>query len=130
LSACPEYFRKLEAAERVVYLKIGTRRIGNTLVVSLDGELDHHTSEMVRTRLDMELISAGIKNVILDFSKVGFMDSSGIGVIMGRQRNVARLGGKTAVVGMNHQTRRVLELTGFKGIIPFFDSIEQASEAM
>ena len=111
-------------------MKIGTRKSGNTLIVLLDGELDHHTAGQVRSRLDVELISAGVKNMIFDFSKVSFMDSSGIGVIIGRQKNVARLGGKTAVVGMNPQTRKVLELTGFKGIIPFFESIEQASKAM
>ena len=114
----------------VVNLKISTRKNGNTIIVLLDGELDHHTAEKVRTKLDLELISGGVKNMIFDFSKVSFMDSSGIGVIIGRQKNVARLGGKTAVVGMNAQTRKILELTGFKGIIPFFESIEQASKAM
>jgi len=111
-------------------LKIDIKKLGCTMLVFLAGELDHQTSDIVRTKIDGELISnaGGIKNLILDCSKVGYYDSLGIGVIIGSQRKFAKLGGKTAVVGMNPQTRRVLELTGFKGIIPFFDSIDDAFE--
>lgn len=111
-------------------MDIRFKRSGVTLIVVIDGELDHHAAERVRTRLDMEIVSAGTKNMIFDLSKVRFMDSAGIGVIVGRQKNVSRLGGKTAVACMNPQTRRVLELTGFGKIIPFFDSVDQATQSM
>lgn len=111
-------------------MEIRFRRTGQTLIVILDGELDHHTAERVRTRLDMEIVSAGTKNMIFDLSKVRFMDSAGIGVIVGRHKNISRLGGKTAVAGMNPQTRKVLELTGFGNIIPFYDSVDVAGQSI
>lgn len=111
-------------------MEITCKRSGKTLIVALEGELDHHTAEKVRTRLDMEIVSAGTKNMIFDLSKVRFMDSAGIGVIVGRHKNIARLGGRTAVACMNPQTRKILELTGFSNIIPFFDSVDFARNSL
>ena len=58
------------------------------LVVSLNVELDHHNEELIRDEIDKMIDIEEKKNVVFDFTKVNFMDSSGIGVIMGRYRKV------------------------------------------
>ena len=99
---------------------------GANLIVGLAGELDHHCADYVKRKVDAEIFKSTTKNIIFDFSKVNFMDSSGIGVIMGRFKNVQKLNGKLAVVNPTPQIRRIFELTGFQRIIPIYDSIENA----
>lgn len=92
-------------------------RIGTTLVVKLDGELDHHTSSYVRDTIDKEINLRKINNLILDFDKVSFMDSSGIGVIAGRYKIINSLGGKIMVIRANEQIDKILEISGLKKIL-------------
>lgn len=103
---------------------------GSTLVVSIIGELDHHSIEYVREKVDVEMMKATTKNMILDFSKVSFMDSSGIGVIMGRYKNIMKLNGKAAVTNASAQIQRILEMSGILKIIPMYDSIDDAINRM
>ena len=65
----------------------------NTLIVKIQGELDHHTAEGIRDELDNKLENQRIKNIIFDFSGLHFMDSSGIGVLMGRYKKIAQRNG-------------------------------------
>jgi len=64
--------------------------------------------------------------LVLDMSGVSFMDSSGIGVIMGRKKNMELLGGRLCVAGMKGSARRLMEVTGFKGVIEFYDCVNSA----
>ena len=107
-------------------MHVETERSGNILVARIYGEIDHHTSGELRRRLDMEMISMGINVLILDMSGVGFMDSSGIGMMLGRQKNMELLGGKTFVTGMKKNVRRLIEITGFKGVFIFYDDLSDA----
>lgn len=61
---------------------------GNTLTAQLMGELDHHAAAKVRSEIDDTMDSYGAKNLIFDFSKVTFMDSAGIGVVLGRYKRL------------------------------------------
>lgn len=92
-------------------------RIGTTLVVKLDGELDHHTSSEVKNKIDKEINLRKINNLILDFDKVSFMDSSGIGVIAGRYKIINSLGGKIMIIRVNEQVDKILEISGLKKIL-------------
>jgi stage II sporulation protein AA (anti-sigma F factor antagonist) len=103
---------------------------GSTLVISIIGELDHHTAEYVRRKIDSEIIKSTTKNIIFDFSGLSFMDSSGIGVIMGRYKNIQKLNGKAAVVKANQQIRRILEMSGLLRIMMLYDSVEDAFDVM
>ena len=96
---------------------IAHRYNGKTLEVTLQGELDHHTAVETRERLDALLAGRNVQNVILDLSKLTFMDSSGIGVLIGRYKLVHRKGGHMAVRGVPSQVDRVLELSGVYQII-------------
>lgn len=103
---------------------------GTTLIVSVVGELDHHSAEHVRQKIDGELIKASTRNVIFDLSRLSFMDSSGIGVIIGRYKNVKKLDGKMAIVSSNKQVNRIIEMSGISKMIPVYDNIESAANKM
>lgn len=103
---------------------------GTTLTISITGELDHHSADYMRQKIDGELIKSSNKNVIMDFTNVSFMDSSGIGVIMGRYKMIQKLGGKFVIAGLNPQIKRILEMAGLFRFIPAFDDIESANKYM
>jgi stage II sporulation protein AA (anti-sigma F factor antagonist) len=107
-----------------MFLKFEQR--GRTLIVSMVGEMDHHSAESVRIKLDNKIDEIGVKNVIFDFSGVNFMDSSGIGVVIGRFRKVSEYGGKVAVVNLKPSIKRVFELGGLFKIIKEYDDVEKA----
>jgi len=111
-------------------LKVKISYKGSTLIAGIIGELDHHSAEYIRGKIDSELIKATTKNVILDFSKVSFMDSSGIGVIMGRYKNVSKLNGKLSVINVNDQMMRIFEMSGLLKVIPTYDNIDVAMNKM
>lgn len=101
-----------------------------TLIVRLNCELDHHTSETVRRRVDNDIQRYAPKRLIFDFSGVRFMDSSGIGVIMGRYKNVQRANGTTIMVNVRPEVNKVFEISGIKKLIPQYDNVNQALQSM
>jgi stage II sporulation protein AA (anti-sigma F factor antagonist) len=101
-----------------------------TLVVRLNGELDHHTSEMVRRRVDGDIQRLAPRRVIFDFSGLKFMDSSGIGVIMGRYKNIQRSNGIAAMVNVRPEVKKVFDISGVTKLIPQFDNIDQALKSI
>lgn len=82
------------------------------LTAFLSGEIDHHTAQMLRERLDGEILCAAPSETVLDFNGVSFMDSSGIGLILGRHKLMETLGGKLAVRNTPMQLERILKLAG------------------
>lgn len=105
-------------------LKFSNR--GNNLIVTVIGELDHHSAEQLKNKVDSEIMKSSTKNVIFDFGKLGFMDSSGIGAIMGRFKNVQKLKGKLVIVNAGPQIRKILDMSGLLKIIDMYDSVEIA----
>lgn len=94
-------------------------RLGTTLVAKLDGELDHSCASEIRERIDKEVCMGGMKNLVMDFDKVDFMDSSGIGVLIGRFKRIKALGGKMLVIRTSPQVDRIIEVSGLKSIMDF-----------
>lgn len=78
----------------------------------LSGELDHHSAREIRTELDAALCEAMPKELILDFSGITFMDSSGVGLIMGRYKLMQSSGGEVAVENAPPRIERMLRLSG------------------
>ncbi len=109
---------------------IGFDRKDATLVVTLVGELDHHSSEIVRIKVDNKIEELGSQNIIFDFNGVNFMDSSGIGVVMGRYKKLSSTGGKACVVNLKSQIKRVFELSGLFKIIPEYKDIQEAVSSL
>lgn len=95
-----------------------------TLVINLDGDLDHHSADKLRGRIDRELKRTGALNVAFDFGNVAFMDSSGIGFIMGRYKIVRALGGKVILYGLSDNVRRILEMSGIDKLVVTAKNLE------
>lgn len=102
----------------------------NILIIKLNGELDHHSSEYVRKRIDDEITENNTKNILFDMGHMNFMDSSGIGVIIGRYKYVAASGGKVGIVSMKPQIKRIYEICGLKRIIPSFEDLKTGIEKL
>lgn len=87
------------------------------LAAYLSGEIDHHSAQMLRQQIDAELSARMPARLILDFGGVTFMDSSGIGLILGRYRLLQDTGGVLAVQGVSAQIAKMLRLSGIGSII-------------
>lgn len=82
------------------------------LTVYLTGEIDHNSAGSIRSQIDGQAENLHPKTLLLDFSKVSFMDSSGIGLIMGRYRTMELLGGNLKVVNVPPRLERIVNLSG------------------
>lgn len=82
----------------------------------LEGEIDHHTAASLRLEIDEAVQMNKPKTLKLDFSDVTFMDSSGIGLVMGRVRTVQPLGGKVVVSNLSPQVYKIMQLAGIEKI--------------
>ncbi|MBR5539888.1 MAG: anti-sigma factor antagonist [Clostridia bacterium] len=80
----------------------------------LSGELDHHTARVMREEIDAAVERSSARLLRLDFSGVGFMDSSGIGLVMGRYRLMQSRGGRVLIVGVSDRLLRVMKLAGLE----------------
>lgn len=80
------------------------------LYAYLAGEIDHDAAQSLRIQLDDALLARTPRTLILDLGGVGFMDSSGVGLILGRQRCARSLGGTLRIQHAPEQLRRVLRL--------------------
>jgi len=109
---------------KTLEIKLSNR--GNTLIVRLHGELDHHTAEYARQKIENEIIKPITRNMIFDFSNLTFMDSSGIGVIMGRYKNIRKINGKVAIACSNSQVVRLLDVSGISRVIPVCTDLDNA----
>ena len=87
---------------------------GRNLLIYLPEELDHHNAKIITEQSDWYIISNKIQNIIFNFKRTKFMDSSGIGMIMGRYKNMVSRGGKMMLVRPQPQVDKVLELSGIK----------------
>ena len=87
------------------------------LLFEFTEELDHHESEKIRRRVDYEIQRFIPKRVIFDFDRVVFMDSAGIGLIIGRYKLANMLGGKVHVTNMKQSVRKIFEMSGMQRII-------------
>ena len=89
------------------------------LLLKLTGELDHHNAEKIRKKLDKEIISNGAQTVVFDLSGLTFMDSSGIGVLLGRYKLFALK--KLYITGANDTIHRLLTMSGVYSLMPQYE---------
>ena len=86
------------------------------LTVSLPPEIDHHTAKSIREKTDRELFKYSPRLLVLDFSRVSFMDSSGIGLIIGRSEVCTELGASIRLKGLSERNKKLLRLSGIEKI--------------
>ena len=101
----------------------------NLIIEFLTSELDHHITNEVRDEIDIILDSKSIKNIIFDFKNIRFMDSSGIGVIIGRYKKISSEGGKVSVVNVNDRVK-IFNLSGMNKIINIYDTYEESISSL
>jgi len=89
---------------------------GKNLIASLTCELDHHIARRVREKIDAEMFRVRPEMLVLDFSAVHFMDSSGIGLIIGRVEVAKAVGGMVRVVGLSPALKKLVRLSGLDKI--------------
>ena len=92
--------------------------IGNTLKIKLRGEIDHHSAVAVRSSIDDMIKRKRPAEVVIDMSAVDFMDSSGLGLIMGRYAVVKELGSAFCVLDPNPRIEKIMRLAGMERIVP------------
>ena len=97
-----------------------------TIVARIDTDLDHHSAVLIRKAVDSKIKSSNAVNVIFDFSQVDFMDSSGIGMLMGRYKITKILGGKTIIFGTKKPVKRIIDMSGIDKIIYISDNYDDA----
>lgn len=88
-----------------------------SLILKITEELDHHTAEKIRRKADYEIEKYIPSKVVFDFNGVSFMDSAGIGLILGRYKNVSILGGELEVINVNEQVIKILNMSGLSRLI-------------
>lgn len=84
--------------------------------INLAGEIDHHSAKKIREELDRKILKSGAENVVLDLSRVSFMDSSGIGVLLGRYKLFATR--KIYLQGANESIDKLLTMSGIYSVMP------------
>ena len=82
--------------------------------VYLHGEIDHHSAVALREELDRLLVHRRPRRFVLDLSRIEFMDSAGLGLLMGRYRLMRELGGEMAVDRPNERILKILRLSGME----------------
>lgn len=87
------------------------------LTVKIEGELDHHNSKTIRENVDIEIKSGLIKTLVFDFSGLSFMDSSGIGIIMGRFHLMSLYGGRVIIENAPECVKKIIYMSGLRDIV-------------
>lgn len=91
--------------------------IDNCLMVRLPEEVDHHRAAYICEGADRYIVKEDVNNVVFDFENTKFMDSSGIGIIMGRYRKITCFGGRVYAIHVDRQIQRILSLSGLDKIV-------------
>ena len=90
---------------------------GDRLILSLSGEIDHHSAASLREGADELIYKLRPLSVCIDLSRIDFMDSSGLGFIMGRYALQKKLGGTTVLIDPNPRVEKIIALAGLERII-------------
>lgn len=94
----------------------------DALVAMLDAEIDHHTARTIRESIDNELFKEKPSLLVLDFSGVSFMDSSGVGLILGRAELCREIGCRVRLSGLSRTLMKIVRLSGIEKIDNIFIS--------
>ena len=94
------------------------------LLVKMTEEIDDNSVQKIRRRVDYEIERYMPKRVVFDFNSVTFMDSAGIGFIIGRYKFVTMLGGKLELANLTQSVRKIFEMSGILKLIPVTDFSE------
>lgn len=95
------------------------------LTLKITEEIDEHSTEKLRRKIDNEITRFLPRKVIFDFSNVSFMDSAGIGMLLGRYKVIKMLGGQLELINVNKQIEKIFEISGILKIIPLIKNNQE-----
>ncbi|MEJ6951005.1 STAS domain-containing protein [Natronospora cellulosivora (SeqCode)] len=109
-------------------MDITVKIMGNILIARLDGELDISTVPVFKEKIVKPLEEGDISYLLLNLKKVNFIDSSGLGVILGRYRYLDKIGGKILLVDLKEQVRKIFTMAGMLKIMKEYGNEKEAME--
>ena len=109
-------------------MKFDYSKENKELIIKLNEEIDQHTVDNIRRKIDNEIEMYIPKKIIFDFSKINFMDSSGIGMVVGRYKLIKMLGGNMQIVNVNKITKRIFDMSGVSRIIEIKETEDSYNE--
>ncbi|MEN6412538.1 MAG: anti-sigma F factor antagonist [Veillonellales bacterium] len=107
-------------------MQIRTLLKQGVLIVRVEGELDMHSADEFRRTVDQNLDTSGAKNILLSLAGVTFIDSSGLGVILGRYKRISLRGGQILAAHIQPQVAKIFELSGLFKIMKLYPSETEA----
>jgi anti-sigma B factor antagonist len=109
----------------IVDLSVTSREQGGRTVVVVGGEIDVYTAPVLRERLN-ELVAEGHHQLVVDMESVEFLDSTGLGVLVGGLKKVRQHDGSLHLVCTQEKILKVFRITGLTKVFPIHDSVEAA----
>jgi stage II sporulation protein AA (anti-sigma F factor antagonist) len=102
----------------------------SVLLIRLKGELDHHTAEQLRLQAEDAIEKNGIKHIVLNLEELHFMDSSGLGVILGRYKKIKKNNGEMIICAISPAVKRLFEMSGLYKIVKVEPSEKNALQRL
>lgn len=102
-------------------MKVEYNEKDKLLVLKITEEIDHHIAEKIRTRADFEIQKYIPKKVVFDFNNVAFMDSAGIGMLIGRYKMITMFGGSINMINVKPNVKKIFEMAGILKLIPILE---------
>ena len=109
-------------------LSLATRTVAEHTVLEVGGEVDVYTAPRLRERL-VELVDGGARDVVVDLSRVDFLDSTGLGVLVGALKRLRSAGGTFGLVCAKEPLLKIFRITALDQVFPIYPSIEAATAA-
>ncbi|HHW60805.1 MAG TPA: anti-sigma F factor antagonist [Syntrophomonadaceae bacterium] len=106
-------------------MELEFKQVRNTLIVRVRGEIDMLVSEKMRKEIDKKVEENEIANLIMNLEKVNFIDSSGLGVIIGRYKKINASGGRMCIVGANPSIQKILVFSGINKLVPLYNTEQE-----
>lgn len=108
-------------------MEMSAWRDKDKLIVKLTGEIDHHSIKDIREEIDSMIIDTKPQNLLLDLSDIDFMDSSGLGLVLGRLRRMNEVCGKLFILNPSRRIEQMLQMAGVDKLIPIIQSERKAN---
>ena len=109
-------------------MQLDFKLLKNVLVVNVQGEIDMYNTDYLRSCIDNYLDQQPINRLVLNLEKVDFIDSSGLGIIIGRYKKMQARGGKVYIVGANPSVEKILVFAGINKIIPLYKNEQEITD--
>lgn len=109
-------------------LSLSARTVADHTVLEVGGEVDVYTAPRLRERL-VEMVDEGARDVIVDLGRVEFLDSTGLGVLVGALKRLRAAGGSLALVCSHERLLKIFRITGLDRVFALYDTVEAAAAA-